>query len=378
MELTARNSTLHSMLKRFSLLQLSLVVSIAAIAFALAAWQHREPVFPIMTVVHPVASPSGDKVAFVAIRGGQGAGASSGVDSDTISCQLSVLSRTNGRIKHTQAEVGFDPYPMTWGSSESNLIFVSKAERDRFPGLFGSLKSLNLRSSQAAQISPGYVDRPRASPDLQYIGYIFSNTTTGSSSLKIKHLQTAQETEVHPEINAYHWCWGPNSNCIYYLKDSGNGGLAIARYDLKSMIEMILFSAIETDIHYPSHLIVSPDDLHLGFQYGDNFRLFEIESGATALGFKCDYYFQDFVNFDWNKAGICYLDSVAGKREKGPVRLMVYNPDTRISSLIATGAFAYPSWLDERTILVRKGDNELWAYDALNGKCSMLYRPACK
>ena len=97
----------------------------------------------------------------------------------------------------------------------------------------------------------------------------------------------------------------------------------------------------------------------------------DLRTGKSVRHFQCDHF---FLEFDWGAKGICYLDAVQGER-RNLAKLMLHDPVTRKSSLIATGPFSQPRWMGGTKILVCKGNLELWEYRIDNLQGARLYQP---
>ncbi len=347
-EQAALDSPLHTS-RRFTLRTLFILVSLIGVGCAIVAWLLQEPTYPVVLIASPVVSPSGKQIAFVVVRTDE-------TDDDgPINVRLAVVSLSDGQTTNTAAELDMVQTPMTWARDESHIMFVS-GHSDNFWGL----DSIDLATRNVKSIASPEIRMPQYSPNGTYLGYVRGN------DLIIENMRTGQRTHVQSGVSHYYWCWSPNNSDVFYIRD----GLIVCQYDLLTNSERILFTASSGD-EYPAHLVSSPDGSQLGYHFDDWFHIVDLQSGNTSKQFKCNHYFLDF---DWSVAGICYVDAVDGVR-RSKANVMVFDPTSSKSSLVTTGSFSHPRWLDNSMILVQKGKTELWSYSVVGGKSVKLNGP---
>ena len=369
-EQAASNSPIHTSrrsFRRFTLRTLLVVTAVIGGGCAIVAWLLREPTYPVVLISSPVVSPSGDKIAFVATRGDQRSfnwQKTGDVDafvrfSETIDTRLWVVSLKDGESTDTRAEISPGPTPLTWARDQSHIVFVSGRVDSTSTADFMALGSLDLQTLAVSPAAPAEIWMPQYSPDGTYLGYV------RGSDLTVEDVRTGVTTLVQSGVSHFYWCWSTSNSVVFYVRD----GLLVCEYDLQSRSERVLFAAPAADEKYPGHVICSPDSSLLGCHIDGWFHTVDLTSGEIEKHFDCVHYFVDFV---WYASGICYLDALDGEH-KSKAKLMVYDPLTGTSSLVATGPFAYPRWLDDSRILVRKGNTELWAYGVRDGKGQKLF-----
>ena len=163
------------------------------------------------------------------------------------------------------------------------------------------------------------------------------------------------------------WLWGPKDEVVYYIRD----GHSICSMRLADRKETVLLKLEIVDREYPSMLILSPTGEQLGIYFRSMFWTLDIATRRLKKWFHADHY---FVAFDWNDAGVCYIDTLGTDRRRD-ARLMVNRLDGQPSFVVASGRFSHPNWLTKSQILVLRKNVELWTHDAQSGKGRVLYAP---
>lgn len=372
-EQAASDSPLQSsrlFFRSYALRTLLLLVALVGVGCAVVVWRLREPSYPVVQISSPVVSPSGKQIAFVMVRGDKRSfdwQHSGNIDaferfSKTIDVRLSIVSLSDGKTTNIGAEISSSSTPMTWAIDESHIVFVSGHIDETATTNYMGLDSINLATRTVTSIARPEIWMPQYSPDGTYLGYVRGN------DLIVENIQTGQRTLLQSGVSHHYWCWSPSNSEVFYIKD----GLIVCQYDLQTNSERTLFAALRADDKCPAHVVSSPDGTQLGYHFDNWFHIVDLKSGNTTKQFQCDHYFLDF---DWNVTGICYVDAIEGERRER-AQVMVFNPDSGKSSLVATGPFDHPRWLGNSQILVRKVNTELWSYGVGNGKSVKLYGPA--
>lgn len=345
---------------RFTLHTFLLAVAVIAAVFAVVAWLTRP--HSVVTISSPVVSPSGNQIALVIVRGDKRAfddAQSFERFAATMDVRLWLVSLKNQKPTVTKAEISGGGSPLTWARDESHIVFVS-GRIDLTPASnYEGLDSLDLQTGVVTPLAPAEVRTPQYSRNGSWLGYV------RGSDLIVKNVRTGQHRLVQSAVSHHYWCWSPDSSCVFYIRD----GLVVCQYDLQSNSERILFAASAVDEKYPSYVICSPDGTLLGYHFDNWFHTIDLASGQIKKQFPCDHY---FIDFDWNATGICYVDAVDGERNK-KARLMFFDPMTGKATVVATGPFAYPRWLDHSKILVRQGNTELWTYNVSDGAGARVF-----
>jgi hypothetical protein len=363
----SRDSPTRIFFRRSFLLGLLIAIGWIVAVFALVHWQYRTPNYPIVQISSPVVSPSGQKVAIVVVRGDKrsfdwretGDIAAFNRFSHTIDVRLAVLSLADTQAIDTRAEISNGLNPMTWAADESHVVFVSGRIDPTATHNYMGLDSIDLATLTTKYVAPAQISTPRYSPDGMYLGYIRGD------DLMLENIQTGEQRLVQTAVNHYHWCWSPGSAEVCYIKR----GTSVCQYDLQAGSERVLFAAAPTADKHPSHVIFAPDGQQVGYHFDGWFHTVDLQSGKITQQFQCDHY---FVDFDWNATGICYLDRVVGDR-RNEAKVMVFDQDGGKSSLVTVGPFSYPRWIDKSTILIRKGNTELWTLDVADGSGRRLF-----
>ncbi len=337
----------------------------------------EKPEYPVVCISSPVVSPSGDSVAFVAARADpkmyQGLFSEKTTPTErartfheysaTFSSWLWVLSLKDGKVHDTQTEVVPCSGSIAWSPSGSHVAFVSgliKRDAKKSSSLNDQIYCFSLRNGKVtARYGTSGCRSPKYSADGQFLAFVQDN------DLVAVNLSNNQTKTLQDSVWRWQLCWNPKSPQLYYIRKG-----SVCEYNLSNNKQRVLFSANTEKDQYASFPICSPDGRQVGFHLNDKwFHTINLASLEVERRFKCDHY---FVDFDWNFSGICYLDTADGEY-KSRARLLVFDPNTGQSSLVATGPFAMPRWLNKSEILVRRGNVELWTYPVTGGQGKRVF-----
>ncbi len=349
------------------------LVAIVVMALAVAipvivvTWTIHAVTWRFELVMRPTPSPDGSRIAFVAvsIRGPgplvQSALHALHVYPRTIDAQLWTLDRETGRLSTTTLEVDLDRSPMAWRPDSSELVFVSGSQDD--------LWSLHGFDPEA-QVSWVLVDggrhwSPSYSPDGAYLGYVrMHDWASWRAALVIEKVGSGPETVVDQHVNLSGWRWTRDGSRVIFV----DGDMQrVFEYEIAGGSTRQLYSVAASHGDVLRSLVLSPDGKSIGFHESDDsrrgpFMRIDLESDSTMTLFCCDLPSHDFV---WGEAGISYIDWDG--EEPDSTRLVLHDPSTRASRILATGWLREPTWLSRTEIVVIRPPKELCVIDIETG-----------
>jgi hypothetical protein len=309
---------------------------------------------PVRQITSPTPSSSGRYVAVCVTRG----------KADIYDPRLWLIDVSDGTARNMGVSMGVAWNPIAWHPDEQGVV-VTSGERDHY----GSLVRYPMDDGSLQILASG---------PCRYPAYDSSGTRLAFVRNQSLYLRENGTERMIASLVWYAWCWSNDGRAIYFTRDlttMPGGGAPIYqheiwRYSLDDGTERRLFdTGMSEDTSLGADLVISPGDDRLGFLWDGQFCTLELASGAVEKHFKCSHY---FLELDWNRTGVLYLDAVDGN-QRSMAQLMVYDPLSDRSCQIAVGGFASARWLDETRITVRVGNTDVWIYDATTGNGQPIF-----
>ena len=314
----------------------------------------HQPETPIHMIGDIAVSPDRQKSAFFVIRG------ASGGPNPWLDTRLH-LWPVDGKAVATDI-LGFAGLDMAWSPGSLAIAYLSVP--DTANGFTIRLMQVTIADTKTTVLAEGLCFSHCYSPDGKWIAFAerdpASTQTHFRANLKALEIETGKIVTLATAIESLHlsWCWTRDSSGVVFLRRQ-----AMVRRPLADGPEEVLYTSSAGDEHIPCSLELSPDGQSLAFFDGNTLRILNLKD-LSVRDVVSDRQFS--FGLDWSPDGICYVEHQQGTPMAQSV-LKVCDPSTGQSRAVVAGHVSSPCWLTGNRILVRRGKETLWVYDAATG-----------
>ncbi|MFB3891251.1 MAG: TolB family protein [Phycisphaerae bacterium] len=315
----------------------------------------RYPETPIRLISSIEVSPDRKKVAFLTLCGTLG-GAGSRFD------RKLYVWPVDGEAPATEIACPGRPQSVSWSGDSSAIVFSSVETASVSPM---KIMRMAIADGRTSMIAEQWCYALQCSPDGKWVAFTEYDAEPSLTDRRIElralDIKSGKFVTLAKGIDAARssWRWYPDSSGVLLRR-----GHALVRKTIADGPEQTVYTSPGGDEDAQWQIVFSPDGGSLALLEGGALRILDLRQSSSldALSGR-----QHVLAFDWFCDGICYVQAgqsgLASSSE-----LKVYSPSTGLSRTVAGGDFSSADWIAGNRIIVLRGKEGLWVYDAATGE----------